>query len=108
MKEKDFRGDTFFRSYTVDFDNEAYKFIKGDIVRAVFVKEGQKYLEKTIEVASEQDQVDIRWEAEEMATLEIGSYILEVEISTNVFVKTGQEQIYVSKDHIVGDYDAEN
>ena len=108
MKQENFRGDTFFRSYTVDFDNEAYKFIKGDIVKVAFVKDDIRYLEQTIEVVSEQDQVDIRWEAKDMATLEIGQYILETEITTNVFVKTDQEQIYVAKDYITGDYDAED
>lgn len=108
MKEKDFRGDTFFRSYTVDFDNEAYKFIRGDIVKVAFIKDNIRYGEQTIEVATEQDQVDIRWEAEEMAKLEIGQYILETEITTNVFTKTHQESIYIDKDYIYGDADDEN
>ena len=101
---KDFRGDTFFRSYSVEFDNENYTFKSGDIIKVAFcLYTGEKFLEKIINVSTEQDQVDISWSANEMATLKIGEYILETEITTSSFTKTHQEIIKITEDFIYGE-----
>ena len=47
--------------------------------------------------------VNITWTGEDMATLEIGDYILEVEFNTQDFVKTHQEKIKIDYDFIYGE-----
>lgn len=101
---KDFRGDTFFRSYSIELQNEIYKFQNGDKIKIAFCKyNGEKYLPKEIILPAEKTEIDVTFTAEEMATLEIGDYILEVEFNTIDFVKTYQEKIKIDEDFIYGE-----
>ena len=47
--------------------------------------------------------MEVTWDAQEMATLSIGEYILEVEFNTKNFVKTEQEKIKIDEDFIYGE-----
>lgn len=102
--ENNYRGDTFWRSYEVEYENSPYAFQEGDVLKVAFYDFAEKaYLPKTITVKQIQSKIDVVWEKEEMATLNSRQYILEVEITTKYFRKTYQEMIEVSKDYIVSD-----
>ena len=102
--ENNYRGDTFWRSYEVEYENSPYTFQEGDVLKVAFYDFTEKaYLPKTIVVEQIQSKIDVIWEKEEMATLDNRQYILEVEITTKNFRKTYQEMIVVSKDYIVSD-----
>lgn len=101
---KNFRGDTFFRSYSVELDNETYTFQNGDKIKLAFCQyDNNKYLEKEIKLTAGDTEVNVNYTAEEMATLEIGDYILEVEFNAQDFVKTHQEKIKIDQDFIYGE-----
>ena len=97
-----FRGDTYSRTLKVNFaDKTPYQFTNGDKVKTVFVGTNKtKYLEKEITVESNKYEVQLQWTPEEMKTLPIDYYILEVEITTGEFVKTYQTVITVKEDYI--------
>ena len=106
---QNFRGDTFFRSYSVEFENEKYNFKIGDSIKLAFcLYTGEKFLEKIINVSTQQEQIDVSWSANEMATLKIGEYILETEITTSSFTKTHQEKITITEDFIYGESNDED
>ena len=103
MKEN-FRGDTFFRSYSIELENENYVFQSGDKIKVGFCRfNDKKELLKEIDLPIGKTEIDITWSADEMATLEIGDYILEAEVTTNDFVKTHQEKIKIDYDFIYGE-----
>ena len=105
---QDFRGDTFFRSYEVYTDDGIYTFADSDKINLVFhnVQYIKNFLPKTIENIGGKTSADVTWTKEEMSQLEIGSYILEVEVVTDQFTKTYQENIAISEDYIVGEENA--
>lgn len=101
---KDFRGDTFFRSYSIELDNEIYKFQNGDKIKVAFYKfNNEALLLKEKELVAGETQVDIVWSADEMSNLKIGDYILETEITAKDFTKTHQETIKIYEDFIQGE-----
>lgn len=101
---KDYRGDTFFRSYSLKIDGELYKFQEGDKIKVAFCLFGMdKKLLKEIPLTVGESEVNVSWSAEEMATLILGDYVLEVEFNTRDFVKTYQENIKISEDFIYGE-----
>ena len=101
---KDYRGDTFFRNYSIRLDNELYEFDNGDKIKVAFCQYGkEKQLLKEIELVEGKTEVEVAWDAQEMATLSIGEYILEVEFNTKKFVKTEQEKIKIDEDFIYGE-----
>ena len=102
--DKNYRGDTFFRSYSINIDGELYKFQKGDKIKVAFCLFGvEKYLLKEISLVENETEANVQWSAEEMATLNVGDYILEVEFETLDFTKTYQENIKISEDFIYGE-----
>lgn len=102
--DKNFRGDTFFRNYSLKLNNELYEFKNGDKIKVAFCKYGkEKQLLKEILLEEGKTEIEVAWEAEEMATLDIGDYILEVEFNTKNFVKTSQEIIKIDEDFIYGE-----
>lgn len=101
---KDYRGDTFFRSYSINIDGELYKFQSGDKIKVAFCLFGvDKKLLKEIKLVEGNTEVDVTWSAEEMSTLNVGDYVLEVEFETVDFTKTYQENIKISEDFIYGE-----
>ena len=97
-----YRGDTFWRTYKVKYDNAPYTFASGDKITVAFIRNGIKYLKKEIDITDGSESVTIEWDADEMKTLKYNcEYILEAEISTNDFVKTYQETIEIKRDYIV-------
>ena len=98
---KTFRGDTFWRTYEVEYENEPYIFEIDDVVRVAFCDEHNKYLLKEHKVTSPEESIRIEWTPEEMAELESKTYILEVEVTTKKFRKTYQEFVDISKDYII-------
>lgn len=101
---KDYRGDTFFRSYSLKTDGELYKFQEGDKLNVAFCLFGvDKKLIKEISLTEGETEVNVVWSAEEMATLDLGDYILEAEFNTIDFTKTYQETIKISEDFIYGE-----
>lgn len=101
---KNYRGDTFFRNYSVELDNGTYAFKSGDKIKVAFCRyDNKKFLKKEIELSVGETDVNITWDGKEMATLEIGEYILEVEFNTQDFVKTHQEKIKIDYDFIYGE-----
>ena len=106
--KNNYRGDTFWRSYEVDYDDKAYIFQEGDILKVAFYDfSGKEFLPQKIVVNSETEKVDVMWQKEEMATLKRGQYVLEVEITTKMFRKTYQELLDISEDYIVSDLGGE-
>ena len=104
--DENYRGDTFFRSYSLEIDDEIYKFQNGDKIKAAFcLFDIEKKLLKKIELIPGETEVNITWSAEEMASLKIGDYILEIEFDTKDFVKTHQEKIKITEDFIYGEED---
>lgn len=102
--EKKFRGDTFLRSYSIEFEDGIYTFQAGDKIKIAFCKyNGNKYLLKEKILPIGEDEIDITFTGDEMSTLEIGEYILEVEFTTNNFVITQQEKIHIDEDFIYGE-----
>lgn len=100
--ENNYRGDTFWRSYEVEYEDKPYKFQEGDVLKVAFYDfANNEYLLKEIIVDSEKDKIDVMWQKEEMATLNNRQYILEVEVTTNLFRKTYQELVDISKDYII-------
>ena len=100
--ENNYRGDTFWRSYEVEYEDKPYKFQEGDVLKVAFYDfANNEYLLKEIVVDSEKDKIDVMWQKEEMATLNDRQYILEVEVTTNLFRKTHQELVDLSQDYIV-------
>lgn len=98
---KNFRGDTFWRTYEVEYENEPYTFETDDSLKVAFCDEHDKYLLKEYKVDSPQKSIRIEWTPEEMAELESKRWVLEVEITTKNFRKTYQEFVDVFKDYIV-------
>ena len=99
--ENNYRGDTFWRSYEVEYEDKPYKFQEGDVLKVAFFDyAGNEYLPKEIIVDSEKDKIDVMWQKEEMALLNNRQYVLEVEVTTNLFRKTHQEILDVSQDYI--------
>lgn len=95
-----FRGDTFKKTLRINLaDGTEYKFQDGDRVKCGFAL-GFLYNEKTIELHEEVDEVLITYTAEEMAQLEPGTYIFEMEITTSSFTKTYQEPYEIKRDYI--------
>ena len=106
--ENNYRGDTFWRSYEVEYEDKPYKFQEGDVLKVAFFDyAGNEYLPKEISVDSEKDKIDVMWQKEEMSTLHNRKYILEVEVTTKMFRKTYQEEIDVSEDYIVSNEEGE-
>lgn len=100
--ENNYRGDTFWRSYNLNYENSPYVFQKGDILKVAFFDiEGKEFLSKEIIVEEQNQKIDVLWNQNEMATLPNGKYVLEVEITTANFRKTYQEIVDISKDYIV-------
>lgn len=96
-----YKGDTFWRTYKVRYENAPYTFQVGDIIKAAFILKGTKYIKKEITLDSQADSVTIEWTADEMKKLKGDEiYILEAEITTTDFVKTYQENINIKKDYI--------
>ena len=103
MKEN-FRGDTFLRSYSIELENDIYTFQSGDKIKIAFCRyDDKKFLPKVIDLPVGKTEVDVTFTADEMATLEIGDYILETEVTTQDFVKTHQEKIKIDQDYIYGE-----
>jgi hypothetical protein len=101
---KDYRGDTFFRSYSLKIDGELYNFQQGDKLKVAFCLFGvDKKLIKEISLTEGETEANVVWSAEEMATLALGDYILEAEFNTIDFTKTYQENIKISEDFIYGE-----
>ena len=98
---KTFRGDTFWRTYEVEYENEPYTFEIDDIIKVAFCDEHDKYLLKEHKVSSPQESIRIEWTPEEMAELESKRWVLEAEVTTKNFRKTYQEFVDVFKDYIV-------
>jgi hypothetical protein len=102
--EKNYRGDTFFRSYSIELGNELYKFQNGDKIKLAFCTNiNDRYLEKEIILTTDETEANVSWSAKDMATLPVGLYILEAEVTTQDFTKTHQEQIKIDEDFIYGD-----
>lgn len=101
---KNYRGDTFWRSYEVEYENEPYTFKEGDYIIVAFCDyAGNRHLEKKIGATVDSTKVDVVWSRDEMATLDDRQYVLEVEVSTIDFRKTYQEQIDIYEDYIVAE-----
>ena len=74
------------------------------VIKIAFCKyDGKKHLPKEISLPAGETEVDVTFTANEMATLEIGDYILETEVTTQDFVKTHQEKIKIDQDYIYGE-----
>ena len=100
--ENNYRGDTFWRSYEVEYENETYTFKEGDYIIVAFCDyAGNRFLEKNIKATANKTAIEVVWSKDEMATLENKQYILEVEVTTSDFRKTYQEQVDISADYIV-------
>ena len=100
MIEK-FRGDTFMRTVKVTQANKIpYEFKQGDIIKCCFVKDDKKILEKEIVVNTLATEVPIAYTSEEMATLEVDTYIFEIEVNLDGYVKTYQEKIELDRDYL--------
>ena len=102
--ENNYRGDTFNRSYSVIIDGKKHVFSSGEKIKVAFcLYENKRFLEKEVEATDGSDEINITWTAEEMATLKIGDYILEAEVTTKDFVKTHQEKVRIDLDFITGE-----
>lgn len=100
--EHNYRGDTFWRSYEVEYEDKPYKFQPDDVLKIAFYNfNGEEFLPKEIVINEETSKVDVMWQKEEMATLNDRQYILEVEVTTNLFRKTHQELVDLSQDYII-------
>ena len=100
---KNFRGDTFFRNYSVELDDGIYNFQEGDKIKIAFCDGENIFLPKEIKLSAGEKEIDVTWSAEEMATLEIKQYVLETEVVTKDFTITSQEVIRIDKDFIYGE-----
>lgn len=57
---RNYRGDTFWRSYEVEYEDKPYKFQEGDVLKVAFYDfANNEYLLKEIVVDSEKEQIDI-------------------------------------------------
>ena len=102
--KKDYRGDTFFRSYTIELENGVYKFQDGDKVLIAFCQyDNENQLLKEVIPKSGDTEINVSWSAEEMASLKVGEYVLETEFRTVDFTVTHQENVKISEDFIYGD-----
>lgn len=102
MENLNYRGDTFWRTYKIRYNNVSYTFHSGDKVIAAFVNNGVKYLKKEVTLNEDSDSITIEWSAEDMKSLRCDEkYILEVEFTTQNFVKTYQEKIDIKRDFII-------
>lgn len=102
MNSVNYRGDTFWRTYKVKYNNMPYAFESGDKIIVAFIKNGIKYLKKEITLDDSAESITVEWDADDMKTLKYDNeYILEAEITTKDFVKTYQETIKITKDYIV-------
>ena len=102
--ENNYRGDTFNRSYSVIIDGKKHVFFFFLKIKVAFcLYENKRFLEKEVEATDGSDEINITWTAEEMATLKIGDYILEAEVTTRDFVKTHQEKVRIDLDFITGE-----
>ena len=102
--ENNYRGDTFNRNYSVIIDGKKHVFSSGEKIKVAFcLYENKRFLEKEVESTVRSDEINITWTAEEMATLKIGNYILEAEVTTRDFVKTHQEKVRIDLDFITGE-----
>ena len=103
MIEK-FRGDTFMRTVKATHPNKIpYEFKQGDIIKCCFVRNDTNYLEKTQVLETSATEVPITYTKDEMATLEVDTYIFEVEANLDGYVKTYQEKIELDKDYITNE-----
>lgn len=101
---KNFRGDTFFRNYSVELENEIYKFQNGDKLKIAFCKyDGEIFLPQEIDLPINETEIQVTFSAEDMAKLSIGDYILEAEFNLIDFVITNQEKIKIDEDYIYGE-----
>ena len=95
-----FRGDTFLKALRPN----DYKFQVNDKIHiAVMVNEYSKdYLfEEVIEIKQEQETIDIEIPASKTSTFEVGTLLLEVEITYgDGIVKTQQYELEVREDGI--------
>lgn len=99
---KTLRGDTFWRTYTVSYENETYTFQEGDVLKVAFCdKDNSIRLLKKHTFDKPSQNVTIEWSPEEMAQLESKRWILEVEVSTKEFRKTYQEFVDIFPDYII-------
>lgn len=98
---KNYRGDSFWRSYEIEYENSSYSFQEGDYLKVAFCSNNNRFLEKRIEATSGEKKIDVQWTPEEMSTLLIKDYILEVEITTLDFRKTYQEIVTITEDKII-------
>ena len=98
---KMFRGDTFWRTYEVEYENEPYTFETDDLLKVAFCDDNSRYLLKEYKVTSPQKSIKIEWTPEEMAQLDCKKWVLEAEVTTKHFRKTHQEIVEMCKDCIV-------
>lgn len=99
-----FRGDTFLKDWKVKTSNgEDYIFQKGDIIRYCLYKDVDKPIQKKeIIIEEEQQSVEIFYSHEETSKLQIGNYVLEIELTydKNKVQTFKYTNIYVDKDAI--------
>ena len=100
---KNFRGDTFFRNYSVELDDGIYTFKDGDKINVAFCDGNETYLKKEVKLPVGEEEIDICWTAGEMATLEAKQYVLETEFVALDFTITTQEVIVIDEDFIYGE-----
>ena len=106
--ENNYRGDTFWRSYEVEYENEPYTFKNGNYIKVAFFSLAEEeFLPKKIDVVDGKTKIDVTWTKEEMATLSEGTYFLECEVTTSDFRKTYRELIDITKDYIITHGEAE-
>ena len=105
---KNYRGDTFWRTYEVEYENEPYIFKKGDYIKVAFFSlSEEEFLPKKIEATDGLTKIDVTWSKEEMATLKNQSYFLECDVTTSDFRKTYRETIDITNDYIITNEEAE-
>lgn len=106
--ENNYRGDTFWRSYEVEYESEPYTFKKGDYIKVAFFSlSGEEFLSKKIDNLDGLTKIDVTWTKDEMATLKNQTYFLECEVTTSDFRKTYRETVDITKDYIVSNEEAE-
>lgn len=97
-----FKGDTFWRTFKLKYENAPYQLHNGDVVKSAFINnDGVKFAEKTINITETMDNITIEWSDTEMADVYSGEYILETEFLTADFRKTVQESVLINKDYIL-------
>lgn len=106
--EYNYRGDTFWRSYEVEYESEPYTFKKGDYIKVAFFSlDDEEFLSKKIDNLDGLTKIDVTWTKDEMATLKNQTYFLECEVTTSDFRKTYRETVDITKDYIVTNEEAE-